>query len=88
MGIKLGKLKRGSIFRKTVQVQLKEIYSEFTIDIVKFIFVFPIVFIEMFFINLLEIMEIIRALRVYTFVNNKVFPVFLMRKVVIAMRTL
>jgi hypothetical protein len=42
----------------------------------------------MFFINLLEIMKIIRALWIYTFMDDEVFPVFLMNEVVTAMRAL
>lgn len=51
------------------------------------IFIFTMCFIEVFFINLLEIVEIVRALRVDTFVDNKVLAVLLMNKGMSAMRT-
>jgi len=38
----------------------------------------------MLFINVLQVMEIVRALGVYTFVDNKVFPVFLVNQGVAA----
>ena len=43
----------------------------------EFVLVFAIVFFQMLFINLLKVMEIIRALGVNTFMDNKVFTVFL-----------
>jgi hypothetical protein len=42
----------------------------------------------MLFINLLEIMKIIRALWVYTFMDDEVLPVFFMNEAVIAVRAL
>jgi hypothetical protein len=42
----------------------------------------------MLFINLPEIMKIIRALRIYTFMYDEVLTVFLVTEVVIAMRAL
>jgi hypothetical protein len=55
---------------------------------VEFIFVFTVILIEMLFINLPEIMKIIRALWIYTFMYDEVLTVFLMTEVVIAMRAL
>ena len=52
------------------------------------IFVFAIVLIQMFFINLFEVVQIIRAFRIHTFMDDEVFAVFLVNKAVIAMRTL
>jgi hypothetical protein len=55
---------------------------------VKFVFIFTVILIEMLFINLPEIMKIIRALRIYTFMYDEVLTVFLVTEVVIAMRAL
>jgi hypothetical protein len=55
---------------------------------VEFIFIFSVLLVEMLFINLLEIMKIIRAFGVYTLMYDEVLPVFLMNEVVIAMRAL
>ena len=41
----------------------------------------------MLFINLLKIVDIVRALGINTFMDNKVFTVFLMHQAVVAMRT-
>ena len=46
----------------------------------EFVLVFAIVFFQMLFINLLKVMEIIRALGVNTFMDNKVFTVFLVNQ--------
>jgi hypothetical protein len=53
---------------------------------VEFIFIFAVIFIKMLFLNFFEIMEIIRALWIYTFMDDEVFTVFFMREVVTAMR--
>jgi hypothetical protein len=55
---------------------------------VEFIFVFTVILIEMFFINLPEIMKIIRALWIYTFMYDEVLTILLMTEIVIAMRAL
>jgi hypothetical protein len=55
---------------------------------VEFIFIFTVILIKMLFINLLEVMKIIRALWIYTFMDDEVFPVFLMNEAVTAMRAL
>jgi hypothetical protein len=55
---------------------------------VEFIFVFTVILIEMLFVNLPEIIKIIRALRIYTFMYDEVLTILLMNEVVIAMRAL
>ena len=57
---------------------LKEIYREFTVDIVEFVFVFSIVLVQIFLIHFLQVVEIVRAFGIHTFMEDKVFPVFLM----------
>ena len=52
----------------------------------EFVLVFAIVFFKMLFINLLKVMEIIRALGVNTFMDNKVFTVFLANQCMRAVR--
>ena len=52
----------------------------------EFVLVFAIVFFQMLFINLLKVMEIIRALGVNTFMDNKVFTVFLVNQCMRAVR--
>ena len=67
--------------------EFKEIYRKFTVDIVEFVFVFTIVFVQMFLIHFLQVVEIVRAFGIHTFVDDKVFTVFLMHQAVVAMRT-
>jgi hypothetical protein len=55
---------------------------------VEFIFIFAVILIKMLFVNFLEIMKIIGALWIYTFMYDEVLAVFLMTEVVIAMRAL
>jgi hypothetical protein len=55
---------------------------------VEFIFIFAIVLVQMLFINLFEVIQIIRTFRIYTFMDDEVFTVFLVNKAVIAMRAL
>ena len=64
-----------------------EIYRKFMVDIVEFVFVFAIVFVQMFLIHFLQVVEIVRAFGIHTFVDDKVFTVFLMHQAVVAMRT-
>ena len=52
----------------------------------EFIFVFTIILISMFFINLFKVVQIIRAFRIHTFMDEEVFAVFLVNETVIAMR--
>ena len=52
------------------------------------VFVFPVIFLEIFFINLFEIVKVIRALGIYAFVEHKVFTILFMNQGVTAVRTL
>ena len=53
----------------------------------EFIFIFAVVFIEVFLVHLLEIMQIIRAFVVNAFVYDKVLTVFLGNKSIATVRT-
>lgn len=50
----------------------------------EFIFIFTVVLIEIRRIDLLKVMKVIGAFRVHTFVDGKVFPVFLWNKSIAA----
>jgi len=54
---------------------------------VEFVLVLTIVFIKIFFRNLLKIIQVIRAFYIHTLVNDEVFAVFLMNKSMAAVRT-
>lgn len=50
------------------------------------IFIFAIVLVQMLFINLFKVVQIIRAFRIHAFMDDEVLAVFLVNKTVIAMR--
>ena len=60
-----------------VEVHLKEIYCELTVDIVEFIFVFAIGHVQVFLIDLLEVIQIVRAFHVNAFMDDEVLTVLL-----------
>ena len=78
VGIELVELQGRSVLREGIQVHLKEIHSEFTVNIVEFVFVPAISFFKMFLIYFFKIVEIVRAFGIHAFVDDKVFPVFFM----------
>ena len=86
MGVKLAEFQGRGIFREGVQIHAEEIHQEFAVDIVEFIFIFAMILRKVLFIHLLKVMEIIGALGVDAFVDNKVFAVFLMDKGMPAVR--
>ena len=73
------------MFWQGVEVHLKEVHSEFTIDVVKFVFVFAILLIQMLLIDLFEVMEIVRAFDVNALVDDKVLTVLLVDQCITAM---
>ena len=52
----------------------------------EFIFVFTIILVHVLFINLFKVVQIIRAFRIHTFMDDEVFAVFLVNETMIAMR--
>ena len=87
MGVVFCKFKRRCIFRKRGNVHLKEIHSELMVDVVEFIFIFPEVFFQMLRVNVIKVVEIVRAFRVYTFVYTERGSVFNSNKTVATVRT-
>ena len=67
-----------------VKVHLKEIYCELTVDVVELVFVFAILLFQVFFIDLLEVMEIVRAFLVNALVYDKVLTVLLVGECIAA----
>ena len=87
MGIMLAELKRGCILRERIQLHLEEIYREFTVDVMEFIFVFSVVFGKVFFINFFEVVKIVRTFWIHTFVNNEMLSFLFGSQGVEAVRT-
>lgn len=54
----------------------------------EFVFIFAVIRPEVFFGNLLKIVEIVRAFRIDTLMEDEVFPLFFRHKRVAAMGTL
>ena len=65
------------MFWQGVKVHFKEIYCKLTVDVVKLIFVFAILLLQVFLIDILEVMEIVRAFDVNALVDDKVLTVLL-----------
>ena len=65
----------------------REFKSMLTIDIVKLILIFSVVFFKVLLIYFLKVVQVIRTFAVDTFVHNEVFAVFLGNQGVAAMRT-
>ena len=57
-----------------------------TVDVVKLVFIFAIVFEEVFLINLFKVMKIVRAFGIDAFVEDKVLAVFLVNEGIAAVR--
>lgn len=57
-----------------------------TVDVVKLVFIFAIVFVEVFLINLFKIMKIVRAFGIDAFVEDEVLAVFLVNECIAAVR--
>ena len=71
---------------KERQIHLKEIYRKFTVDVMEFISDFSMFIIKMIFLYFFEIIEIVRAFRVYTFMDDEMLSAFDGNKTVTAMR--
>lgn len=78
VGVKLAESQGGGIFWKRVQIHAEEVQQEFPVDIVEFIFIFAMLLSKVLLIHLLKAMEIIGALGVNAFVDDKVPPIFFM----------
>lgn len=78
MCVMSAELQGGGILRQGVKVHAEKIHREFTVDIVKLVFIFAVVFFEVSRINFSEVVKIIGTPGVYTFMHDKV-PAFFFR---------
>ena len=76
VGIVLTEFQGRSILGQGVQVHAEKIHREFTVDVMELVFVLAVIFLQVFFIHLFEIVEIVRAMGIDALVNDKVLPVF------------
>ena len=79
---------RRCILRQGGDIHLEEIYREFTVDVMQLIFVFAVVLIQICLVNLLEVVEIVRALGIHAFMDDEMLPVFLTGQRMGTVRTL
>ena len=84
MGVEFTESEGGSILGEGVEIHLKKIHRELTVDVVELVFVLAVVFFQMLLVDVLQVMEVIRALRVYALVDDKMLAVFLSYKGVAA----
>lgn len=61
-----------SVLGKGKQIHAEKIHREFTVDIMQLIFIFSIILVQVLFINLFKVVEIVRAFGIHTFVDDKV----------------
>ena len=52
----------------------------------EFVFILAVILLQIFLVNFLQVMEIVRTLRIYTFMENEVFPFYFEYKRFAAMR--
>ena len=78
MGIKFAEFQGRRVLWQGVQIHLKKIYGEFTVDIMEFVFVLAISFFKMLFIHFLEVMQIVGTFRIHTLMDDEMLTVFFM----------
>lgn len=84
--IMFGELQGRSVLWQGVQVHAEEIHGEFPIKVMELIFIFAIIFVQMFFINLGEVVQIEGALWINAFVDAEELPVLFRDEGVSAVR--
>ena len=88
ISIVFSEFQRGCILRQGGDIHLEEIYRELTVDVVQLVFILAVVLGQISLVNLLEVVEIVRALGIHAFMDDEVFPVFLTGQRVGAIRAL
>ena len=76
VGIMLTEFQGRSVLRKGAYIHAEKIYRELTVDIVKFIFIFPVVFFQIGLVHFLQVVEIVRTLGIDTFMENEMLALF------------
>lgn len=84
--IMFGELQGGSVLWQGVQVHAEEIHGKFPVEVMELIFIFAIILIQMFLVNLREVMQIEGALGIDAFVDAEELPVLFGDKGVSAVR--
>ena len=73
---------RGGILRQGGDIHFEEVDREFPVDVMQLIFVFAVILIQICFVNLLEVVKVVRALGIHTLMDDEMFAIFLTRQCV------
>ena len=65
---------------------MKEIYGEFTVDVMELVFILSISLAEMFRLHFFKVVDIVRAFRVYALMQDKKLPVLFRNESIPAVR--
>ena len=76
MGLCRLNFREEAFFGREYKIHAKEIYSEFTVDVMELVFIFPVSLIEMFWLHFFKVMEIVRAFRFTHLCRTKNFRSF------------
>ena len=76
VGVMFTEFQGRSVLRQGVQVHAEKIHSKLAVEVVEFIFIFAEFIFQVLFIHFFEVVEIVRALGVDTFMENEVLPLF------------
>ena len=76
VGVMLTEFQGRSVLRKGAYIHTEKIYRELTVDIVKLIFIFPVVLVSVSLVHFLQVVEIVRALGVDTFMEDEMPALF------------
>ena len=88
VSIVLREFQRGGVLRQGGDIHLAEVDREFPVDVMQLILVLAISLVQICLVNLPEVVEVVRALGIYTLMDDEMFTVFLTHQSVGAIRTL
>ena len=75
VGAVFGELQGGGVLWQSSDIHFEEVEHELTVDVMEFILALAVFLFQIGFINLLQVVQVVGALQVDAFMDNKVFPV-------------
>ena len=87
MRVELTELQGRGAGRKGIKIHLKEVDAELPVDVVELIPAFAVFFVQMLFINLIKVLQVVRTFEVDAFMYKKVLTIFYLYQGMAAMRT-
>ena len=76
VGVMLTEFQGRSVLRKGAYVHAEKIDRELTVDVVELVFIFAVILFQVFLIHFFQVVEIVGALWVDTFVEDEMLPFF------------